>query len=121
MSVDQKKLAQLADWEAAAVAIALPWSISTTSILLVVCLIALIWLVRDSVVEQTWAKALCWATFAALFLANIVFVATSRADIVVLPVLIVLLGWRWSRWRGTILAGVAVAVFAAGTWLGSPY
>ena len=42
MIIDRKQLAQLADWEAAAVAIALPWSTSAASILLVVWLITLI-------------------------------------------------------------------------------
>src|SRR5260370_12123676 len=37
-----KRLVQLADWEAVAVAIALPWSTSATSILLVIWLITLI-------------------------------------------------------------------------------
>jgi O-antigen ligase len=42
MTFDRKQLAQLADWEVAAVAIALPWSTSATSILLVVWLITII-------------------------------------------------------------------------------
>jgi hypothetical protein len=91
------------------------------STIFLICSFALIWIVRDLVLERNWGLAICFAALAASFLANMVFVATSRADIVVLPVLIVLLGWRWSRWRGAILAGIAVAVFAAGTWLGSPY
>jgi len=42
MTVDRKQLAQLADWAAVAVAVALPWSTSATSILLVAWLITLI-------------------------------------------------------------------------------
>jgi O-antigen ligase len=42
MTFDRKQLAKLADWAAVAVAAALPWSTSATSILLVVWLITLI-------------------------------------------------------------------------------
>ena len=49
------------------------------------------------------------------------FIATSRADIAVLPLLIILLGWRWRGWQGAIVACVAAAVLAAGAWLASPY
>src|SRR5260370_14400018 len=42
MPLDLKRLVLLADWEVVALAIALPWSTSATSILLVVWLITLI-------------------------------------------------------------------------------
>src|SRR5690242_1237276 len=42
MRFDAKRLAQLADWEAVAVAVALPWSTSATAILIVIWLITLI-------------------------------------------------------------------------------
>ena len=41
MTLDRKQLAQIADWEAVAVAASLPWSTSATSILLVVWLLTL--------------------------------------------------------------------------------
>src|SRR5580693_5318629 len=40
--LDRKRIAQLADWAAAGVAVSLPWSTSATSILLVVWLITLL-------------------------------------------------------------------------------
>ena len=82
---------------------------------------ALIWQIRDSLLKKDWRLAICLAGLAALFLANVVFVATSRADIVALPILIVVLGWRWSGWQGAILACVAAGVLAAGAWISSPY
>jgi hypothetical protein len=42
MTFDRQKLAQIADWEMAAVAVSLPWSTSATSILLVVWLLTLL-------------------------------------------------------------------------------
>src|SRR6266566_139450 len=91
------------------------------STIFLICSFALIWFMRDLVLERNWRLAICSAALAASFLANIVFVATSRADIVVLPILIILLGWRWAGWRGAILACVAAGAFAAGTWFSSPY
>jgi O-antigen ligase len=82
---------------------------------------ALIWEIRDSLLQKNWRLVICLAGLAALFLANVVFVATSRADIVALPILIVVLGWRWSGWQGAILACVAAGVLAAGAWISSPY
>jgi hypothetical protein len=91
------------------------------STIFLICSFALIWLACDSLLERNWRLALCLGGLAALFLANIVFVATSRADIVAAPILIVLLGWRWSGWRGAILGCVAAGVLAAGAWMSSPY
>jgi O-antigen ligase len=91
------------------------------STIFLICSFALIWFMRDLVLERNWHLAICCAALAASFLANIVFIATSRADIVVLPILIILLGWRWAGWRGAILACVAAGAFAAGAWFSSPY
>ena len=66
-------------------------------------------------------EAIGLAGLAVLFLANLVFVAVSRADAVVIPVLVVVLGWRWFGFRGAILACIAAGILAAAAWLGSPY
>jgi O-antigen ligase len=58
---------------------------------------------------------------ACAFLANIVYVVTGRTIIVVMPVLLVLFGFRQFGWKGmvsVVLAGVAVAAIA---WASSPY
>jgi O-antigen ligase len=91
------------------------------STIFLVCALALIWLAGDFVVERKWRLAIGCAGLAALFLANIIFVATSRGDIAVLPVLVVLFGWRWRGWQGAILACVAAGILAPAVWLGSPY
>jgi len=91
------------------------------STIFLICSFALIWLIGDLLVARNWRLAICFAALATLFLANVVFVATSRADIVVAPILIVLLGWRWSGWQGAILACVAAGVLAAAALMSSPY
>jgi O-antigen ligase len=91
------------------------------STIFLICAFALIWLVRDFVFDRNWRLTICCAILAALFLANILFVAASRADIVVLPVLAALLGWRWWHWRGALLGCVVAGFLAAGIYAGSPY
>ena len=68
-------------------------SIAQSSIFLI-CAIGLIWPVCDALRERNWQRALWPAGLAILFLAYLVFVATSRAAIAVAPVLLVVLGWR---------------------------
>ena len=82
---------------------------------------ALIWPVRDLVLERNWRLTLCCTALATLFLANILFLAASRADIVVLPVLVVLLGWRRWSWRGALIAFVATGFLAAGLFASSSH
>ena len=58
---------------------------------------------------------------AAIFVANIVFVATARSTLLVMAVLLVLFGVLQFRWKG-VLAVVLVAVALAGvSWVASPY
>jgi O-antigen ligase len=68
-----------------------------------------------------WFWAVAAAVLTVLFFANLVFVAHSRADIVGTLVLIVWLGWRWSGWRGAVLASVALGVLSVAAWTSSPY
>jgi O-antigen ligase len=58
---------------------------------------------------------------AAVFFANVVFVATGRTTIVVLAVLLIILGLRHCQGRalGAFLAGLAL--LAALSWVASPY
>src|SRR5262249_14770411 len=95
--------------------------VSAQSTIFLVCSFALIWLARNSLLERNWRLAFCFAGLAALFLLNLMFVAISRADVMVAPVLIILFGWRWLNWKGAILACVATAILASGAWMSSPY
>ena len=57
---------------------------------------------------------------AALFLGNIVFVFTSRVTLLVMPLLALLLGWRYWRWRGVLGACLLAAAIGTGSWFASP-
>jgi O-antigen ligase len=54
------------------------------------------------------------------FLANVLFVATSRTAVVVVPVLLLVFGASRLGWQGLVGGAVAVALLAAGAWQASP-
>jgi O-antigen ligase len=91
------------------------------STLFMICAFALVGRLCDAVGERNWRIALGAAALAALFLANIAFVATSRTVLVVAAVLLVLLGWRRFGWKGALTACLAAAVLGSALWFGSPY
>jgi O-antigen ligase len=65
--------------------------------------------------------ALALAVLACAFLANIVYIATGRTIVVVMPVLLALFGLRLFGWRGVfgvLIAGLLVAAIA---WFSSHY
>src|ERR1051326_719926 len=69
-----------------------------------------------------WRRlALALAALACAFLANIVYIATGRTIVVVMPVLLALFGLRLFGWRGVF--GVLVAGILVGTiaWFSSHY
>jgi O-antigen ligase len=74
---------------------------------------ALVWVVRDALLERNWWVAIGFSLLGALLLLNLIFVASSRADILVAPVLIILLGWRWLKWRGAVISCLITALLAA--------
>ena len=57
---------------------------------------------------------------AVFFLADIFFVTTGRTTLLIVPVLLLLLGWRCSRWKGVIAAAVFGCIVGGAIWLGSP-
>ena len=68
-----------------------------------------------------WRAAGGPALLGAAFLADILFVVTSRTTLVILPALAVVYGLRKFGWRGLVGAGAIVAVLAAAAWTTSPY
>jgi O-antigen ligase len=71
--------------------------------------------------ERRPALAVVLAVLALVFLGNVFYVAASRAMLVVLPFLLVSLGWQRFGWRGGVGTLVAGALLAAGAWASSPY
>lgn len=67
------------------------------------------------------ALALGLVLLATAFLANIVYVATGRTALVVIPVLALLLAGRAFGWKGLLGAAVAGSLLAGLVWMSSPY
>jgi O-antigen ligase len=81
----------------------------------------LFWRACDLLQERNWPMAMAIAGLAALFIANLMFVATSRTDIVVFPLLAMLFGWRRFGGGGVIVACLATGVLLIAAWTSSPY
>jgi len=90
------------------------------STVFLICAMALVWRVCDTLREGSWRVALWLAALAVLFLTYLAFVVTSRAAIGVVPFLVVLLGWRQFGWKGILVASCSGAVVSAGLWVSSP-
>jgi O-antigen ligase len=58
---------------------------------------------------------------AAIFAANIGYVATSRTTLVVMAVLVLMLGWRRFGWKGALAAAAVGGVLAGIVWMSSSY
>lgn len=64
---------------------------------------------------------LVFVGLALAFLANVFYVETSRTELVVIPVLLVVFGFQRFASRGAYVALVSGAVFASLVWFTSPY
>jgi O-antigen ligase len=65
--------------------------------------------------------AVAAAVLTALFFVNILYVATGRTALVVIPVLVLILGFRQLGWKGIFAAGLGAGVIAGLVWVTSPY
>jgi O-antigen ligase len=86
-----------------------------------ICVFGLAYAAVEARRAQQRRLALVLALLACTFLANIVYIATGRTTVVVMPVLLALFGLRLFGWRGAagvVIAGVLVATIA---WFSSPY
>ena len=70
--------------------------------------------------RRHWRAASAFIAIGALFLANFAFVVISRIAVVVTPVLVVLLGWRFYRWKGVLGACAVAAIIGAAVFFASP-
>ncbi len=91
------------------------------SSLFLLCAFVLLGRAVDDARAGRWHVVVGLVVLAALFLADIFFVVTSRTALTVAPPLLLLLGWREFRWKGlfgAVLLGLAIG---AVVWASSPY
>src|ERR1035437_2568703 len=78
------------------------------------------------VAADDWRRGRRWRAFilaglALLFFANIIYLASGRTELVLMPIFILLLGFRLSGWRGLIAGLVVCTVLAGIAWTSSAY
>jgi O-antigen ligase len=91
------------------------------STLFTICMCAAIWRACDFLQERRFWTSLALAVLAALFLADMVFVVSSRTALGVIPLLLLLLGWRRFGWKGVSIGLLSIVVLSAAIWETSPY
>jgi hypothetical protein len=70
---------------------------------------------------RQWKISVALTILALVFLGNIFFVTTGRTALVVIPVLVLLYGFRHSGWKGIFAAGAAGLIVAVAVWATSSY
>lgn len=86
-----------------------------------ICIFALLAFAFHKARERRWKLAAAAGVLALLFLINILVVATGRTALAVIPLLLVIFGFRQLGWRGLVAAVIAVGVIAAVAWNISPF
>ena len=86
-----------------------------------VCAFALLALAIGRARGRQIGVALASAALAVLFLANIYFISTGRTALVVIPVLLVIFGFRFYGWKGIAGAIVVAVLLFAVAWPLSPF
>lgn len=85
------------------------------------CVFGLAYVAAEAWRERRLGAAMGFGLLAAAFLADIVYLGTGRTALAVMPVLLVLFGWREFGWKGALAAALAGLCLAAVFWLSSHY
>jgi O-antigen ligase len=73
-----------------------------------------------ALVRQKRPRLIMLSAIGALFLINFSLVTTSRVALVMAPLLLLLLGWHLSRWKGALGAVLLAAMVGSAMWFASP-
>jgi len=93
----------------------------TQSNIFQLCVFALVYVAVDEWCRGRRRRALVLAGLALLFFANIIYLASARTTLMLMPIFILLLGIRLFGWRGLIAAFLAGTVLAGIVWNTSDY
>ena len=91
----------------------------TQSAIFQLCGFGLAYLAFDDWRNGRHRRALMLAGFALLFFANIIYLASARTVLILMPVFFLLLGFRLFGWRGLVAAIVAGMVLGGIVWSSS--
>jgi O-antigen ligase len=87
----------------------------------VLCAFGVIYLALDLYRSGRRVLALALAALAGAFLANVLYIAASRTALVVIPFVLLLLGFRWFGRKGTLALAAGGVALGAIIWISSPY
>jgi O-antigen ligase len=87
----------------------------------VVCAFGLLAWACEAARQRRWRLALGLVLASLFFLADILFVVTSRAALLVSLALLLLLAFKEFRWKGVVVALLLGCVTATAIWSASPY
>jgi O-antigen ligase len=87
----------------------------------VTCIFGLLFLAIDAFERRRWASAAGLLVSVLAMLANILYVATGRTALAVIPVLLVILALKKLNARAIIIVFVAAILVACIAWFSSPY
>jgi hypothetical protein len=86
-----------------------------------ICAFALLGLAFEAGRRRSWVLASGATLLAALFVENILMIATGRTGLVVIALLLVLFGFRLLGWKGIIAGCIAAVVLGTIGWISSPF
>jgi O-antigen ligase len=86
-----------------------------------ICVFTLLGFACEAGRVRQWRRTAGVLLLVLLFVANLVFVVTSRTALLVVPVLFVWLGWQEFRWRGLFGTLLLLVVLGSAAWSVSPY
>jgi O-antigen ligase len=86
-----------------------------------ICVFALLGYACEAGRARQWRRGLAAVALALLFVADMFFVVTSRTALLVVPVLLVWLGWQEFRWRGLFGTLLLFLFLGSAAWAVSPY
>lgn len=87
----------------------------------VLCAFGALYLALDFLRNGKRALAIALTALAAAFLANVFYIAASRTSLVVIPLLLLLWGFRRFNWKGTLAVAAGAVALGAVVWLSSPH
>ena len=86
-----------------------------------ICVFVLLGFACEAGRAHQWRRGVVAVALALLFVADMFFVVTSRTALLVVPVLLVWLGWKEFRWRGLFGTLLLFLVLGYAAWSASPY
>jgi O-antigen ligase len=84
------------------------------------CAVALAYPIANFAGERRWLSAVLLLAIMLLFLANMVFIVTSRTALVTIPIMLAVFGLMHLKWRSNLAIAVAVVMVAGTAWIVSP-